>query len=250
MTTILRVLGADFSANPIGFIPPVSSGLEGWWYLGDSMEKSLRNLAPGKPDATPFGAPGVQAGYLEMKGMTNYLRTSIAETASYTLLAVAASDETFAAAATQPTMISSQNNSTTSGARMFLGSGATAAPVARLSSFASALNDSSVSAMYGDTLDVSNASAFRFYATALDAGVARYMWDKTGATSKTTPITRTRTLNVGGRTYDIGSAFLGGQTATQRMAFAAIYSRALTDAEVTTVYQAVKAFLTKRSITV
>jgi hypothetical protein len=233
---------SDFSEGAIGFAPPVED-MTLWAYLGGTLEKSLKNWAPGGVDLTAFGTPSVASDHLLLTGMTHYLRTSVADSADYTDFAVAATDELLTATASRPNIMSTQNNSSASGRRMFFGAGASAAPVGSLQSYASALNDSTVSAMYAEQIAVSSVAQYRFYAVSHEEGVGRTLWDMTAGTKLFSPSSRTRTLNVGGRTMDIGSAYLGGNTGTVRIPFVGSMPRAGDDNDVLQVYRAVKAYL-------
>lgn len=81
------VLPGDNYPSIHGFNIPVTSGLEGAFLFGDGVAQMGRNYAPGKPDATVVGAPVSGAGF----GVFNefgYLNTGISETAEMTIITV------------------------------------------------------------------------------------------------------------------------------------------------------------------
>ncbi|MBW6402020.1 hypothetical protein KPL78_29510, partial [Roseomonas sp. HJA6] len=86
MATIIRVPGADFSAVPHAFIPPVADGLEAWHYLGGSLDASTKNLAPGKAAATVVGTPTVASTHLVLSGSA-HLQTAVPDAGDCTLIA-------------------------------------------------------------------------------------------------------------------------------------------------------------------
>lgn len=89
MGIIIRVRDADFSGNSLGFVPPVSDGLEymGLYENGTSLN---RNLAPGKGSPSIVGSPGRKAHAATFTGASAYLSTAVAQTSEQTIIAVAA----------------------------------------------------------------------------------------------------------------------------------------------------------------
>ncbi|CAM5512134.1 hypothetical protein ACFSUK_28670 [Sphingobium scionense] len=70
--------------------PPKVDGLRGLFFLGGSINESIANRSPwqgAQPNAIAVGAPAVNASYLTLKNMTNYLQTQIAEVEEMTLIA-------------------------------------------------------------------------------------------------------------------------------------------------------------------
>jgi hypothetical protein len=63
MTTIITVTGVDAADNSIGFAPPVSSGLVGWFHIGTDATSSIRNRASGGSAASVAGSPTFSSGY-------------------------------------------------------------------------------------------------------------------------------------------------------------------------------------------
>lgn len=67
---------------------PVTRGLEGWFCFDTDISRIGFNRAPGKPDASIVGQPVVKTGHVEFKSLSNYLNTSIPESADMTVLLV------------------------------------------------------------------------------------------------------------------------------------------------------------------
>ena len=69
-------------------IPPVTRGLEGWFNFDTDASRFGFNRALGKADADVFGAPVAYATHGRFKGLANFLETQIAESANETIIVV------------------------------------------------------------------------------------------------------------------------------------------------------------------
>ena len=81
------VLPGDNYPSIHGFNIPVTSGLEGAFLFGDGTAQMGRNYAPGKANATVVGAPVAGAGF-GVFSEAGYLNTGISETAEMTIITV------------------------------------------------------------------------------------------------------------------------------------------------------------------
>lgn len=83
--TDLIVQGADFSANAVGYAPPVASGLE---YLNffNSESQIGRNLAPGKASGAVVGSPVQNVEFVTFSNLTNYVQTDVDQTDDMTVI--------------------------------------------------------------------------------------------------------------------------------------------------------------------
>ncbi|MBN3864666.1 hypothetical protein HCU66_20755 [Pseudomonas frederiksbergensis] len=81
--------GVDAEQYATEYAAPVRRGLEGIFFTNTSLEKCARNYAAGKPAGSIVGAPAPAAGYVSLKGNTNYIQTQIQETESITMLVIA-----------------------------------------------------------------------------------------------------------------------------------------------------------------
>lgn len=69
-------------------LPPVTRGLEGWYCLDTALDRIAFNRAPGKKDAVIKGTPVVSAAYSTFTGGQAWLDTGIADTAEATFFAI------------------------------------------------------------------------------------------------------------------------------------------------------------------
>jgi hypothetical protein len=97
MSTILTRKGADYSLNARAFVPPVTNGLLGWWYLGSlgsdtvpqALARTTKNLAPGSAyTLSMVGAPTIASGHAQV-GPADYFTTTIPEPDDFTVIALA-----------------------------------------------------------------------------------------------------------------------------------------------------------------
>jgi hypothetical protein len=250
MATIIRVTGADFSANAVGFVPPVASGLAGWWLLGGSQSASVRNLAPGGSDAGVGGTPSYGAGYVSFDGVAgNYFTTSIAETADMTLIVAARSLDTFATTTDRPQIIGTyQFGAVPHGitlAATAVGTGGL--PAASLTNWASYDNGTGTSMGH----NVPGFDNFKALAAVVESGVGRRTHDLTAGTSTTAATALTRVgAGISTRTVRIGMGAGLGSRGISDVAFAAVYTRALSAGELTTIYDFIQPILAGRGVTV
>ncbi len=256
MATILTVTGADFSANSVGFIAPVADGLVGWWYLGGTEAETKRDRA-GIANATLGGSPTINDGYVSFRGLDDgdYLQTSVMETDEITIMCVAKSSDTFADGNHKPMFISNYGTDSGSGgaligASIYVDGGTAPAGTVRLGGGQN--NSGSYTAYVSTNFSTTNVAVWNFYSgtmTAAGGTGSRILTNSTtDQTNNTSPAYPRRSNTV--RAFRIGAAY-ASFNGTCDVAFAAIYNRVLTPAEVETVYQAVKTRLAaKHSITI
>jgi len=261
MTTRITIAGADFSANAVGFIPPVADGLAGWFYLGDTIAETQRDRA-GIADGVLVGSPTINAGYVSFNGYSSgqRMQTSIVETANITLLTVARSSDAFSSGATKPMFVTNYgadpgHSNLLIGASIYVDGGTPPAALVRLGGGQD--NNGTVQGQVNTVLTTADATIWNFYAGSLAAtssdtaatGNARKLYNSTTAqtgTSSNYPRVP-HTVN----TFRVGAAYNANFSGFCDIAFAAIYNRVLSDAEVETIYQAVKTRLAgKHSITI
>jgi len=97
----LTLPGVDGRANAIGFRPPVSAGLTGWWWLGNSKAATEKDHAY-IGNGTLAGAPTIEEGYVSFGGWSSgqHLQTEVAETNDFTLMCVVRTDDALTSGAT------------------------------------------------------------------------------------------------------------------------------------------------------
>ncbi|WP_410480679.1 hypothetical protein ACJ70E_15795 [Pseudomonas plecoglossicida] len=69
-------------------VPPVTRGLQAWFTFDTDAARFSLNRAIGKPNADVVGAPVAYATHGRFKGLANYLKTQVPETAEMTIVAV------------------------------------------------------------------------------------------------------------------------------------------------------------------
>lgn len=229
----------------IGHTPPVTRGLLYYGFLGDDAEQTVRNYAPGNgprgalPAGTVRGAPTYQEGYAQIGGGTHAINTGLADTAAYTWIIVARSNDVLDNRLRRPGFISNRdspaaaNSGRTVGAGLYIG-GSASAPVLTHSNWRWSGSELAFARLQ-QTLTVPQLNDW-IYVEASDSGGAG-----TGALKL-----RVRNLSMAlaadqTQARDVGTLplIIGGETegsASQSsgkgdMAFVAIYSVDLTDAE-------------------
>lgn len=257
MATVLTISGADFSANSVGYLAPVSNGLLGLWFLGGSVAETQLDRA-GIANAVLAGSPTIGNGYVSFRGLDDgdYLQTSVMETDEITIMCVAKSSDTFADGNHKPMFISNFGTDSGSGgaligASIYVDGGTAPAGTVRLGGGQN--NSGSYTAYTSTTFSTSNVATWNFYSgtmTAAGGTGSRILTNSTtDQTNNTSPAYPRRSNTV--RAFRIGASHSASFNGTCDVAFAAIYNRVLTPAEVETVYQAVKTRLAaKHSITI
>lgn len=69
-------------------IPPVTRGLEGWFTFDTDASRFSRNRAINKPDAEVIGAPMAFSTHGRFKGLLNFLKTQIPDSVEMTILVI------------------------------------------------------------------------------------------------------------------------------------------------------------------
>lgn len=88
MAVHIQSKGVDGEGYATEYIPPVTRGLTGIFFLNTSLAKCSNNYAEDKKDGLPVGVPVPAASYLTCKGVTNFIQTEIVETESMTMFMV------------------------------------------------------------------------------------------------------------------------------------------------------------------
>lgn len=255
MTTIFAIAGIDGAANSIGFAPPVSDGLVGWFHIGGTSAASIRNRAENGADAVVAGSPVFSTGYGTFDGPTNRLDTTILDTTAITYLAVAKSSQNFAVSTQRPMIVGAYGaiGAQFWGSCLIVTGTPSAAPAATIAVHGGRDDGASGSLIYSASLTVADFSAWTFLAGSTKAEAAvggRKIYDKTNGTSATATPATARVAHPS-RTVQLGAASSGLIDGTADVAWAAIYNRELSEAEIDKIYAFVKRRLAdKYSITI
>lgn len=229
--------------------PPVTSGLEFWNYYGGASDMR-RNLAPNKPAAIPVGDPTGGDFYIRCEGMIDYIQTAAAASDEFTLIAVA---KTVLPDAGSAPLISntgsiSQTGVATTGAAIYLNDTVQGNNLIRLTAQQASNNAGASAAVVASTQDF-NASitGVQMFAGRCEADGDRVANIMGTALNATTPSALPAML---AQPYRIGSQYSSGIDGIVDIYAAIIYSRALSDAELTAVYDFVRTFYARRGITI
>jgi hypothetical protein len=249
MGTFQRVAGADFSAVAGGFIPPIAEGLKYWNFFGGDAAKSARNLAPGGAAAALVNSPAISPSYVSLGGASQsgaaYIETGVAETAALTYLLVSRATADMAVQGNRPMLIGNYNFAASpKGAALY-------DVVATIIRADAAYTDGATISSATTDINVTSGqlAAWNFKAASFGNATPRKVYNKTlGASATSGAETRQRSLNTAA-TIRVGTS-LSGLFGPNDQAFAAVYNRQLTDAEIETIYQFVKTYLAARSITI
>lgn len=253
---LIRVKGASFEANAVGFIPPIAGGLEYMNFFGGDANKATRNLAPGKPAAGLVGAPTYNEHSAIFRPGANYVVTSVDDAESMTFIAVAKS------LSDANTMIVSNFSGPRAG-----GVGTTTGKALDFGSNG-VIDGLVTNKMFGPRWDgVSSAPVSPGVAiTGLQNPVGEWravvgraresdktlsIFNKTAGLSGSVGVTQVADLGaskmrIGGTAVASGGSFANAV----EIAAVAIYSRALTDVEIDKVYSFLKGYYSRRGMAI
>lgn len=253
MATLITIQGADFSANSVGFIAPVTTGLLGWWWLGGSVAETRQDRA-GIANATLSGSPTIAAGYVSFGGFSSgqYLTTNVTEVDAMTLLVVARSTEGAHSSTDLPMFVSNYGTDAGKGgvpigASIYVSAGTVPAGTIRLG--AGQNNNGTVQGQINTTFSTSTATSWNFYAGTLadtsevtsTTGNARILYNMT--TDQSNETSNYPRVSHSANKMRIGAGYSSSLSGSCDVAFAAFYSGVLTEAQITTIYDSVKARL-------
>jgi hypothetical protein len=253
--------GADFSANAIGYEAPVTRGLRYWGFIGggtssDATARATRmkkNWLSGGANAALIGAVSVNDYFASgFKSGANYLDTGIAEEDSQTLLLVSrvpgatASNPTtdLSANASRPMMAGNGGSTALPGWNLYYSS-TPGLPQGTLSFTYYVDASGTVTQVSSTTLTVPDVTAWKCHAAVIESGVGSRVRGLTSGTN-TGVKAEARTRVKGATPIRIGAGGRSDFAGLHDIAFAALYGVALTDAEIDTVYAAVKSYLAAR----
>ncbi|PSJ64514.1 hypothetical protein [Kumtagia ephedrae] len=254
MTVVRRIRGANGKSAGLGMMMPIGD-IVAWHYPGGSLNESVVNHANIDAPATVTGAPTVGAHWLGFKSVTDspkYLNTPHPDGDEFTLIAVARTSNDMSGAEQFPTIVSTLLSSGgITGAHL----GWTAhsvdgagAPKGRIGGRAYFDNSGTPTEVISN-LNQEDVSAFRAYAFTAKTGVGTAVYDLLAGTQDIDA--SALALAPSGRTWRIGSSYNG----TQRYgscdgAAVVIANKAKELADIMKVYQQLKSYFGRRSITI
>jgi hypothetical protein len=245
-STVIDLPAASFAAIADGFMAPVSGGLIGWYFHGGTLEKSLRNLAGGLA-ATQQGAVSIGENWIRATPLINYIQTNHAETADMTLLSVFRTDQNFASAAARPIMVSNYTGSPSRGFSLYVpGASGSTTPATGLLRNTVGYAAGVVNA----SLTVPDMTRWTFAAGTVQAGVGQSIYNMTTGQKASVAEAAGATRNIGDQMFRIGSSYSTNFVGPSDIAFTALYSRALSAAEIDKIYQFMKGYFARRSMAI
>ena len=231
--------------------PPISDGLEFWNYYGGGSDPR-RNMVRGKPAAIVRGDPSANGGdfYIRCEGMIDYIQTAVAASERFTLIAVAKPVMPDAGSAPMITNTNSisQTGVVTTGAGIYFNDSVQGNNLMRLTAQQAGNNAGANTVVFASTAEfdasVAGAQMHVGWCEADGRRRAKIMGTTlTGSTPSALPAML-------GQPYRIGSQYNAGSDGVVDIYAAIIYSRALSDAELATVYDFVRTFYARRGITI
>lgn len=233
----LLLSGMDFTANPMGFAAPVPNKLEYWNYFGGAAAKTANNNVVGKSKGTVVGTPVVASNYVTFVGNTAYVVTGLVDQSEVTFLAVAR--PTAGDGAKYRYLIGSFASTAGAnvGSNLYLDNQTIPRPTIAAARNNAGTDANVANAVTGET----DTSGFAFYAGRIGASLHR-VDDKTRNLNSVGSVANPRSTP-NGVPYRIGDDAGVVSTGSVDFAWAAIYSRVLTDTELQTVYVNVQSYL-------
>lgn len=248
MATIITVPGADFAANPVGFMPPVASGLEAWFYVNGSADLARRNLAPGKANGVVVGTPSYEASHVRL-GAGAYIESGIGQDGDcHLLVAMKVPDGTTFGSSNCFGISSYISSPTTPYLSLNAATGSLAFPAAKPYAAGAFVVSGTPTFVQANAANVADSRTWQFLTGRFLGGTGIRVRNRTAGSEASTA--NANAVYDGSNTFRIGAATAANGLAVD-IAFAGIFSRALSDIEETAVYAAVQAYLSRRfSITV
>lgn len=244
------IIPGNYQSQATRYSPPDTDGLEYWGMFGVSDTFSGRNHAPGKDAALVTGEPTYAADYMTITPSAASVATSVSQTPAQSFIAVAqvtveASIPQFISNGTGPSVADG-----TSSRGASLGGNAGTAGTGKVSLAASmsmrvGSTDTSFSATLAETLAL---NAWACIAGVVQSNGQYKVYNMSAGTSAIA--TATSPYNPATTKYRIGAPVTSPNSDPIRMAMAAIYSTAKTDAQVAEIYNVMKAYYSKRGITI
>jgi hypothetical protein len=220
----------DFSNAYDEFLPPDTTNLTYWGFMGGSLAESVRNWAPGEADSTPIGAPVVESTHIQCNGSLNYLLTDADETSSMTMIMVVRNADTLADAAHRPVFFSNaQSPAVVDGGRTTFGVAVMMNTATTLNGYSGRWNGSANSGGVSITDTLANFAYVEYRVSE----TKRILRDRTNSLIVNTDSTIARDPGTG--KFRIGSA-ITADSGLSDIAMLAAWNRYLSDSEVDEMY--------------
>lgn len=241
---------ADFFADAISYIPPVSEGLQYLNFFGKSANTLARNLAPGKAPAVIVGNPLLSANGAGLSYLERYVKTGVAQTKSVTLISVVMIP-TVATNIWRHLISNFGRDNLTGGLKWGVSLGLKLDSPDIRNTLGLVATDGSAASSTG------NAAAVTLGTPVCAVARVDHVAKMASVNNMTTGLNRSATYAAKYEPELNGEFFVGSAVGARAdsigdvvTSFAAIYDRALTDGEVATVYAGLKAFYAAKGLAI
>lgn len=251
MGIIIKDNNASYRAGAMGMVFPIdNTGLELLSVFGGTLAESSRNFAPGKSPLSAAGAPTVNANSIVLDS-GKYLQTSMADNSNLTLIVIGrALTEEGSLIFSNYGSPSQTHAGVTSGASIYSSVG-TAADGKLATVFQRAKNVGGVSTLVSASSVQVNVNEFHFMCGRLDGAVGIRKFNDMTAGVATVSAADTTQFDLGGAfRLGFGYGATGSFTGQTEMVAAIGLSRAISDAELTSLYQFWKGYCARRGIVI
>ena len=248
--TQILIKNAAFESFAVGYVPPVVDNLEGWFFINETLAKAARNWAgEDKSDGVFGGAPATSNRFFSFDPVNrgDYLATAIDETAEMTVLGVIRSTDSLDGTLTKPFFITNNNTGFSAGtpSRKSPGFSLYAASTTALSMQAARWTGSATAV---ETIGITHNFSNWSFVCARVSNAQKSVWSLSSSQRADAASSNPRDPALA--KMRIGAALNTLNNGKSDIAFASIYSRFLTDAEVQAVYARVQAYLAPRTISI
>ncbi|MBW9090827.1 hypothetical protein JNB91_23735 [Rhizobium wenxiniae] len=238
--------GSDYEALKLGLILPVAAGCQGFFLPNTSAERAVKNWAPGKVDGTLVGSPVFTSGYSSLQSNSvAYIETPVVESPQMTILYAGRGTTDSSTDDLSPVFVSSRSSpgalGLTGGIQLYPNTASTQRIFFSQWTGSTSINTIGVISSY-------SVGAWQFIAGRITATTYSIRNLTTGVASSEAALSNTH--NPGSGKIRIGSMIDSTWKGKSDAAFCAMYDRALSDTEISTVYAWAKKYLAAKGITI
>ncbi len=238
----------DFSAVATGYLPPVTAGVE-YFNFFNSEDSLTRNLIPNKPTPAKNGSPNTNGQSFLLTNLLNFINTGIKLTDEMTIITVAeptGADGFFPTWSTTGSPITNGGSFTS---QSFMRQSATTRNPTLSLSYSTDGFITRQNLSYGVSSGVDNirlrAIASAFSQTAKTSS----LYDLTNNKNAQAPLPANGVYGKAGNIL-LGSHYNAAESSQGNLYAAAIYSRMLSTTEISQIYAALKAYYSKRTLSI
>ena len=246
MSTIIIPQNIDAETDNAKLYLPVTDGLQYIMIGTDSVKKATHNFAPRKKDGQAVGSIGMTGNVAKFVSMSAYVQTDVAETAEFTVIFVAKTDDAATGGATQSVVCGTFQSLPQNGETVNTYGTAVYFPAKTQIAFAAGRGTSTADDNSALATLATDVTKYQLYVARV-VGTKNEIKNLTAATVAEKVMASPRLLSVA--TQRIGSSYtaFGGHC---QVAFLAYYSKSLTDIEIDSVAKSVRKIMLKKGIAI